>query len=156
MIEKEMYVSIGDIARAGSHPPNVAAVYRSIDKLFARPVGYDLVWRNCMDDYTTPVSIWYPRAPKGFTGLGCIAIQGFEEPEVGIVQCVAETMVEETTFEEQKVWCAPESYPWGCHVYQVRSEALHFVALRENKATNWTPKMIPDDFQPHQSKEETR
>ncbi|GMJ16090.1 hypothetical protein like AT4G17140 [Hibiscus trionum] len=150
------YVSVGDIARAGSHPPNVAAVYRSIDKLFALPVGYDLVWRNCMDDYTTPVSIWYPRAPEGFTSLGCVAVQGFEEPEADMVQCVAETMADETTFEEQKVWCAPESYPWGCHVYQVRSEALHFVALRETmESTNWTPRMIPDDFHPQKSLEET-
>lgn len=37
------YVSIGDIARSGSHPPNVAAIYRNSDKLFAFPVGYDLV-----------------------------------------------------------------------------------------------------------------
>lgn len=37
------YVSIGDIAHIGSHPPNVAAVYRKVDRLFAPPVGYDLV-----------------------------------------------------------------------------------------------------------------
>ena len=37
------YVSIGDIARVGSHPPNVAAVYHNVDRLFALPVGYDLV-----------------------------------------------------------------------------------------------------------------
>lgn len=37
------YVSIGDIARVGSHAPNVAAVYSKVDRLFARPVGYDLV-----------------------------------------------------------------------------------------------------------------
>lgn len=37
------YVSIGDIARVGSHPPNVAAVYRNAERLFAFPVGYDLV-----------------------------------------------------------------------------------------------------------------
>lgn len=41
------YVSIGDIARVGSHPPNVAAVYRNTDRLFALPVGYDLV-RNLL------------------------------------------------------------------------------------------------------------
>ncbi|XP_065877732.1 uncharacterized protein [Euphorbia lathyris] len=37
------YVSIGDIARVGSHPPNVAAIYRYVERLFAAPVGYDLV-----------------------------------------------------------------------------------------------------------------
>ncbi|KAA8525950.1 hypothetical protein F0562_007950 [Nyssa sinensis] len=60
------YVSVGDIARVGSHPPNVAAVYRNIDKLFTLPVGYDLVWRNCLDDYKMPVSIWHPRAPENY------------------------------------------------------------------------------------------
>ncbi|XP_022737877.1 uncharacterized protein LOC111290709 isoform X2 [Durio zibethinus] len=148
------YVSIGDIARVGSYPPNVAAVYRYIDKLFALPVGYDLVWRNCLDDYTTPVSIWYPRAPEGFTSLGCVAVAGFEEPEADLVHCVAETHAEETTFEEQKVWSAPESYPWGCHVYQVRSDALHFVALRETKEeSNWKPTRVRDDLPSPQSSE---
>ncbi|OMP08179.1 Vacuolar protein sorting-associated protein 62 [Corchorus olitorius] len=140
------YVSIGDIAHVGSHPPNVAAVYRNIDKLFALPVGYDLVWRNCPDDYITPVSIWLPRAPEGFTSPGCVAVAGFEEPEADLVQCVAETIAEETTFEEQKVWSAPDSYPWGCHVYQVRSDALHFVALRRPKEEfQWKPTRVRDD-----------
>lgn len=37
------YVSIGDIARSGTHPPTVATTYHNSDKLFAFPVGYDLV-----------------------------------------------------------------------------------------------------------------
>lgn len=37
------YVSIGDIARVGIHPPNVAAIYRHIHGQFSLPVGYDLV-----------------------------------------------------------------------------------------------------------------
>lgn len=41
------YVSIGDIAHVGSHPPNVAAVYHNIDRQFALPVGYDLVKIKC-------------------------------------------------------------------------------------------------------------
>lgn len=40
------YISIGDIAHVGSHPPNVAAVYHNIDGQFALPVGYDLVKLN--------------------------------------------------------------------------------------------------------------
>ncbi|XWS49634.1 hypothetical protein CRYUN_Cryun12cG0020000 [Craigia yunnanensis] len=148
------YVSIGDIARVGSHPPNVAAVYQNVDKLFALPVGYDLVWRNCRDDYTNSVSIWYPRAPEGFTSPGCVAVAGFAEPEADLVHCVAETLAEETTFEEQKVWSAPESYPWGCHVYQVHSDALHFVALRETKEeSDWKPTRVHDDLPLLQSSE---
>ncbi|XP_050141691.1 uncharacterized protein LOC126617690 [Malus sylvestris] len=143
------YVSIGDIARIGSHPPNVAAVYRKIDRLFALPVGYDLVWRNCTDDYAAPVSIWHPRAPEGYVSPGCIAMASFMEPELDKVYCVSESLAEETEFEAQKVWSAPDSYPWACHIYQVQSDALHFVALRQTKEeSDWKPMRILDDPQP--------
>ncbi|XP_037495569.1 uncharacterized protein LOC105636609 isoform X2 [Jatropha curcas] len=142
------YISIGDIAHVGSHPPNVAAVYYNADRSFALPVGYDLVWRNCPDDYKTPVSIWHPRAPEGFVSPGCVAVASFEEPEPNLVRCVAERLVEQTEFEEQKVWSAPDAYPWACHIYQVKSDALHFVALRQIKEeSDWKPVRIVDD--PH-------
>lgn len=143
------YVSVGDTARPGHHPPNVAAVYRYSDKLFRNPVGFDLVWRNCPDDYVTPVSIWHPRPPQGFVSLGCVAVPCFAEPEFDSVYCVAESAVEETTFEELKIWSAPDSYPWGCHIYQVNSEALHIVALRQPKEEcDWKAMRVMDD--PHQ------
>ncbi|KAG8382460.1 hypothetical protein BUALT_Bualt05G0079500 [Buddleja alternifolia] len=140
------YISIGDIARSGSHPPNVAAVYRNSDKLFAIPVGYDLVWRNCLDDYKSPVSIWQPRAPDGYVSLGCVVVPNFTEPELNSVYCVAQSLCEETTFEEQKIWSAPDSYPWACHIYQSRSDALHFVALRQPKEeSDWKPRRVLDN-----------
>ncbi|XP_042024109.1 uncharacterized protein LOC121771392 [Salvia splendens] len=144
------YVSIGDIARPGCHPPNVAAVYNNCDKLFASPVGYDLVWRNCIDDYKNPVSIWHPRAPEGYVSLGCVAVPYFAEPELDYVYCVAESLCEETSLEEQKIWSAPDSYPWGCHIYQSNSEALHFIALRQpREETEWKPKRVIDNPQLH-------
>ncbi|XP_020979196.1 uncharacterized protein LOC107640015 [Arachis ipaensis] len=142
------YTYIGDIARGGIHPPNVAAIYRKVDGHFALPMGYDLVWRNCSEDYVSPVSIWHPRAPDGFVSPGCVAVAAHMEPEPDLVYCVAESLVEETEFEEQKVWSAPESYPWGCHIYQAQSDALHFVALRQIKEeSNWKPMRVRDD--PH-------
>ena len=112
------------------------------------------VWRNCPDDYVAPVSIWYPRAPEGFISPGCVAVAGFTEPEADLVRCIAEAIAEETTFEEQKVWSAPDSYPWACHVYQVRSDALHFVALREAKEdSDWKPARVRDDIPSLQSSE---
>lgn len=67
------YVSIGDIARPGCHPPNVAAIYHNCDKLFASPVGYDLVRHpsytkamfiftiNCLPTYVIVLTcfIWF-------------------------------------------------------------------------------------------------
>ncbi|KAI4338425.1 hypothetical protein MLD38_023489 [Melastoma candidum] len=139
------YVSIGDVARVGSHPPTCAAVYCYNDRHFALPVGYDLVWRNCLDDYANAVSIWLPRAPDGFVSLGCVAVAAFEEPKPDLVYCVAESLAEETEFESQKIWSEPESYPWACHIYQVHSEALHFVALRQSKdGYAWKPKRVCD------------
>ncbi|KAJ4951540.1 hypothetical protein NE237_028372 [Protea cynaroides] len=143
------YISIGDIARIGTHPPNVAAVYHKINEQFSFPVGYDLVWRNCSEDYVTPVSIWLPRAPEGFVSLGCVAVAGFSEPQPASAYCVRGTLAEETVFEEQKLWEAANSYPWGCHIYQVQSEALQFVALRHPKeGSDWKPLRVIDDHQP--------
>ncbi|KAF2308991.1 hypothetical protein GH714_042439 [Hevea brasiliensis] len=129
------YISIGDIARVGSHPPNVAALYRNSDRLFALPMGYDLCQfgiQGLLRD----------------SWLLCVAVAGFEEPEPNLVRCVAESLVEETEFEEQKTWSAPDSYPWACHIYQVRSDALHFAALRQTREdSDWKPMRVVDD--PH-------
>lgn len=104
------------------------------------------MWRNCSEDYVSPVSIWHPRAPDGFVSPGCVAVAAHMEPEPDLVYCVAESLVEETEFEEQKVWSAPESYPWGCHIYQAQSDALHFVALRQIKEeSNWKPMRVRED-----------
>ncbi|XP_074317635.1 uncharacterized protein LOC141653693 isoform X2 [Silene latifolia] len=141
------YVSVGDIARVGAHPPNVAAVYQFNEEKFSLPVGFDLVWRNCADDYVTPVSIWLPRAPEGFVPLGCVAVAGFDEPEGSVSHCVAESVAEETEFEGQKIWSTLDSYPWSCHIYQVQSDALHFVALRQPlEETGWKPKKVRESM----------
>jgi hypothetical protein len=37
------YVSIGDVAHAGIHPPHFAAIYKNVSGNFVPPLGYDLV-----------------------------------------------------------------------------------------------------------------
>jgi len=70
-------------------------------------------------------------------------VAGFAEPELGIVYCVAESLAGETGFEEQEIWFAPDSYPWGCHIYQVQSDALHFIALRQpREELEWKPRRV--------------
>ncbi|XP_078437793.1 pleckstrin homology (PH) domain-containing protein isoform X2 [Wolffia australiana] len=141
----EGYVSVGDIARAGTHPPTVAAVYKYKEGSFVEPVGYDLVWRNCAEDYTTPVSIWSPRAPEGFISPGCVAVAGFEEPKADAAFCVCRGLSEEAAFEEQSVWTAPDAYPWSCFIYSVQSEALQFVALRQpQEESSWIPMRVSE------------
>lgn len=98
------------------------------------------VWRNCAEDYATPVTIWCPRPPEGFVSAGCVAVAGFEEPRPDSVYCVSRSLSEEAPFEEQMAWAAPDSYPWSCYVYPVQSEALHFVALRQPREdSSWKP-----------------
>ncbi|XP_071692229.1 uncharacterized protein [Rutidosis leptorrhynchoides] len=140
------YISIGDIARTGTHSPNVAVVYQNTYRHFAVPLGYDLVWRNCAEDYTTPVSIWRPRPPEGYVSAGCVAVASFNEPEPDTAYCISETIAEETTFEDQQIWSAPDSYPWTCCIYQVRSQALQFVALRQPREdAEWKPMRVMED-----------
>ncbi|KAJ0970742.1 hypothetical protein J5N97_018701 [Dioscorea zingiberensis] len=151
------YVSVGDVAHVGAHPPNVAAVYLASAGSFSVPVGYDLVWRNCPDDYSAPVSIWLPRAPDGFVTVGCVAVAGYEEPQIDSAYCVSTAMAEETAFEEQIVWTTPDSYPWSCYIYQVRSEALHFIALRQEKEeSDWKPMRVCDRQSPQTSESSNR
>ncbi|KAK1307368.1 hypothetical protein QJS10_CPA10g01052 [Acorus calamus] len=146
------YVTVGDIAHVGVHPPNVVAIYHDIDGKFAPPVGYDLVWRNRAEDYISPVSIWLPRAPEGYISIGCVGVGGFEEPHPSASYCVRATLAEETLFEEQTVWTAPGSFPWACYVYQVQSEALHFVAMRQPKEeSEWKAMRVPDSEPPSSS-----
>ena len=73
----------------------------------------------------------------------------FIEPELDIVYCVAESLAEEAEFEGQKVWSAPDSYPWACHIYQVQSDSLHLVALRQTKEeSDWKPMRVINDPRP--------
>jgi len=92
------------------------------------------------------VSIWLPRSPDGFLALGCVAVAGFNQPENNIVYCVAESFAEDAEFEAQKIWSAPDAYPWACHIYQVQSSALHFVALRQPRENaDWKPKRVREN-----------
>ncbi|PKA53298.1 hypothetical protein AXF42_Ash010028 [Apostasia shenzhenica] len=139
------YISVGDVAHIGDHPPHVAAIYRESHESFSIPVGYDLVWRNCAGDYTSPVSIWLPRPPDGFVAIGCVAVAAFEEPSLDSAYCVSTELVVDSVFEEQMVWTAPDSHPWSCNIYQVQSEALHFIALRQPKEeSDWSPMKVSD------------
>ncbi|KAK7313943.1 hypothetical protein VNO77_39150 [Canavalia gladiata] len=76
-------------------------------------MGYDLVWRNCLGDYVTPAPIRRPQALDG-----CVAIVGCVESKSNLVHCVAESLDGEIKSKDMKVWSAPDSYTWICHVNQ--------------------------------------
>ncbi|KAL6642664.1 hypothetical protein ACP70R_020845 [Stipagrostis hirtigluma subsp. patula] len=141
------FVSTGDVAHVGTHLPHFAEVYKNVDGNFTLPLGYDLVWRNCAEDYRSPVSIWLPRAPEGYVALGCVAVPAFEEPPLGSAFCMNERFVEDAEFEEQIIWASSDAYPWGCYIYHVRSGSLQFMALRLPKEqSELRPKKISGSF----------
>ncbi|CAD6212089.1 unnamed protein product [Miscanthus lutarioriparius] len=142
------YVSIGDVAHVGTHPPHFASVYKNINGNFALPLGYDLVWRNCAEDYRNPVSIWLPRPPGGYVALGCVAAPSFEEPPLDCVFCVDERLTEDAEYEEQIIWASSDAYPWGCYIYQIQSASLQFMALRvpKEKSELRPKKMLESSF----------
>ncbi|KAL5230936.1 hypothetical protein ABZP36_029712 [Zizania latifolia] len=142
------YLSIGDVAHVGIHPPPIAAIYKNVGGNFVLPLGYDLVWRNCAEDYRSPVSIWLPRPPEGYVALGCVAVSAFEEPPLDHAFCVNEKFAEDAVFEEQTVWASSDAYPWGCYIYQVQSRSLPFMALRLPKEqSEQKPKKISESYE---------
>ncbi|KAL6906369.1 hypothetical protein ACP4OV_003970 [Aristida adscensionis] len=141
------YVSVGDVAHVGTHLPHFAAVYKNINGNFALPLGYDLVWRNCVEDYKSPVSIWLPRPPEGYVALGCVAVPAFEEPPLDSAFCVNERFAEDAEFEDQIIWASADAYPWGCYVYHVRSGSMQFMAFRLPKEqSELRPKKISESY----------
>ncbi|KAF4362563.1 hypothetical protein F8388_011390 [Cannabis sativa] len=91
------YVSIGDIARIGTHPPNVAAV-AGMAELLGRLRGTTI---DMVASCTRGICISW---------MHCCRM--FEEPEPNAVYCVAESHTEDTEFEEQKVWQSKEECDW--------------------------------------------
>lgn len=105
------------------------------------------VWRNCVEDYKSPVSIWLPRPPGGYVALGCVAVPAFEEPPLDTAFCVDEKLTEAAEYEEQIIWASSDAYPWGCYIYQVQSSSLQFMALRVSKEqSEQRPKKIVESL----------
>ncbi|BBN04917.1 vacuolar protein sorting-associated protein 13A/C [Marchantia polymorpha subsp. ruderalis] len=127
------YVCVGDIVHQGVEPPAVATTYKNAEGMFAKPISYDLVWRNWKDGFTEHVSIWMPKPPQGYVALGCVAVAGYMEPDADACWCIREDLAEHTEFEDSIVWEAPVNSPWDCYIYPITCEALTFFALREHE-----------------------
>ncbi|MCO5611230.1 hypothetical protein L7F22_065481 [Adiantum nelumboides] len=142
-IVPEGYVSVGDIAHIGKHPPMVSVVYHYEEQHFKHPVGFDLVWRSWKEGFTDPISLWMPRAPEGYYAIGCIAMAAHIEPDVNDVWCAHSSIVQDAHFEEQEIWHSPNNSAWGCYIFQVASEALTFMAVRQtHQKTDIRPRKV--------------
>ena len=97
------------------------------------------IWRNWKDGLGSPISIWMPQAPDGYTALGCVVCADYQEPDLDCVWCVDSSLTGESSLEEAPIWKAPSEAPWHCYLYPVKSEARTFIALRGEKDEE-TPK----------------
>jgi Vacuolar protein sorting-associated protein 62 len=89
------YCCIGDVLRKGRDPPSgPVTMYlknpqasKSAAALFAFPLHYLLVWRECGRGGMT---LWRAQAPEGYSALGCIAANGLDPPARTAMVCVRE------------------------------------------------------------------
>ncbi|KAH7316123.1 hypothetical protein KP509_21G079300 [Ceratopteris richardii] len=127
------YVSAGDIAHIGKHPPLVSIAYQKKDDAFKHPVGFDLIWRSWKEGYVHPLSLWMPKAPNGYHALGCVAMAAHVEPDVNEVWCAHSSIIEDARFEVQEIWRSPRGSAWTCYLHPIACDALTFMAVRQKQ-----------------------
>jgi hypothetical protein len=94
------YFPLGDVLIPGGTNINgemVAAVVCEKDmegaqstkgKALARPVDFELVWKETGAPSVTPMSIWRPLAPVGYVALGLVCSNDHCKPSLNSVRCV--------------------------------------------------------------------
>ena len=86
------------------------------------------IWRSWKEGFLDPICIWAPRAPDGYTALGCIAIAAFIEPDIKDVWCAHLSLVEDTHFEDEEIWHTPNNAVWI--VSSTRSQLRRLLSWR--------------------------
>lgn len=88
------YVALGDVAVAGYPMPDFKVpVIKDDPELLARPVDYEKIWDNYMQDFPAScreaqVILWMPVAPPGYKALGAVVSLGDQKPDKDLVRCV--------------------------------------------------------------------
>ena len=60
---------------------------------FRRPTGFEKVWSSVDSDSGSGCCIWKPICPAGYVSLGCVVMQGVDQPSRFSVACVKERVV---------------------------------------------------------------
>jgi hypothetical protein len=74
--------------------------------LLARPVGYEVIWRDVGLEANQHVTLWRPIPPEGYVALGCVAIEGRklkspeEDSSLSQLRCVHRTCVTSSVFRD--------------------------------------------------------
>lgn len=102
------YFIIGDYAQSNNQVPVAATtVFKPVNDdpanpLIKRPVGYSLKWNG----YGTKEgrgAIWLPTPPDGYVSVGCVATEGFKEPDLENYACLRQDLASGLTAGPQ-IW----------------------------------------------------
>ncbi|KAL2613699.1 hypothetical protein R1flu_025391 [Riccia fluitans] len=129
------FISVGDVVQRCYDPPDSAMVYKDEhDGKFAMPDGFDLVWRDTESGAREPVTIWRPRAPTGYTVIGCVVVPDYCEPDREVLRCVRKDCVGNVPLGQVPLWRDYNgSALWHCSLWQVQNDAHTFLARRDHQ-----------------------
>ncbi len=123
------YYSLGDVAM-GSHsaPITAISIKASTADGLAKPLDYELIWKDSGSGGTHDGSFWSPIAPNGYTCLGHIAVNGYSKPATDVMRCVRSDYVVAVT--AASVWDDSGSgASWDAGVWQAQPQAGQGEAL---------------------------
>ena len=85
------------------------------------PVSYSVAYK------TSGLTIWMPKAPKGYTALGCIANPGDDPPALTAVACIATGIGGRSAARLRRFSCMP-----ALHVSALHAHASHQQGVSES------------------------
>ncbi|CAM6102066.1 unnamed protein product [Calypogeia fissa] len=129
------FVSVGDVVQRSYDPPESVMVYRDErDGKFILPDGFDLIWRDTESGAREPVTIWRPRPPAGYVGVGCVVVPDYCEPERDVIRCVRRDRAGNVALGQVPLWRDYKGAGiWHCSLWQVQNEAHTFLAKRDHQ-----------------------
>eukprot|EP00898_Chlorokybus_atmophyticus_P001275 jgi/Chlat1/2148/Chrsp17S02730 len=130
----EGYVLVGDVVRHGYQPPEKVMVYlHTDDGAFARPVDFELIWRDNGLGCDEPVTIWEPVPPAGYVAIGCVAVGAYERPSRDVVWCIRSDKTYRSALFNSPIWRDHGNTAiWRVSLWPVDGEPQAFLAVRSH------------------------
>ena len=99
------YHSVGDLPVPGYDvPPTTGYVVRELEEgALAKPVRYDLVWKDNGSGGVFDVKFWWPVPPEGYICIGDVAVASYVlDPSTNWIRCLREDLV--GTANSRLIW----------------------------------------------------
>ncbi|QDZ20283.1 vacuolar protein sorting-associated protein [Chloropicon primus] len=131
------YYSLGDVVSYGTDPPpHHTLVGREGEyqghSWLAKPLSFNLEWRDTKKGKSSPSAFWIPVPPEGYTALGCVVEVGNTEPSKDSIRCVKTELLYETTTYDSPAWSgiASDKERWPLTLWQVDNGLYTFLPRR--------------------------